>query len=433
MTKPRAGGRAGGGMRPVVRPDAGAKAVSPARAAAFHILEKVGWTAAHSDDLLHSVAVNALRPEDRNLMTALVMGVLRWELWLDERLAGMLERPDAELHGAALLALRMGLFQLLMMDRVPAHAAINESVELARANGAAHAAGMVNAVLGRAAREKDAAVERKTLAVKLTPAEMAHPAWLLARWRAAYGAVAARKIAEYDQAEPAAHGLFEADATLPEIDDGSRLVAEIAATAVVGPRRILDCCAAPGGKTAVLAVRHPEAEIVAADVSEKRLAAMRRRMDRSPETARVKTVVADMTAASAAPVEEFEGGFDLILCDAPCSGTGTLARNPEIRHRLRESDLARQAERQIAILTNAAGLLRPGGLLVYSTCSLEAEENAAVLEAAGQVAVVPVGGLVSGLGLRVDADSMVSGDVLRTLPGVHPCDGFFAAVLERRD
>ena len=417
---------------------ASARLIAPARAAAFHILSRVAASAAHSDDLLHSLAVNALSPEDRNLTTALVLGVLRWQLHLDALLRPMLQRPDAELHPAALLALRLGLFQLLFLDRVPAHAALNESVELARANGAAHAAGMVNAVLRRVSREQASAVPRKPLAVAMTPAEQAHPEWLLSRWRAHFGGATTRRIADYDQAEPTGHALFAPEHDMPEIDDGSRLVAELAAVAVAEPKRILDCCAAPGGKTAVLAVRHPHAEIVASDVSDKRLSAMRRRMDRDEATARVRTVAADLTQPLTDAV--FTAGFDLILCDAPCSGTGTLAHNPEIRHRLRPSDLPRQAERQRAILSGALGLLAPGGRLVYSTCSLEPEENEGVVDAvlAQQpgVRAIAIGPLLSGIAsLRAESrDSIASaaaGEALRTLPGVHACDGFYAAVLER--
>ncbi|AFL87095.1 tRNA/rRNA cytosine-C5-methylase [Terriglobus roseus DSM 18391] len=425
----------------LIRAAAAAK-ISPARAAAFHILSKVSNSASHSDDLLHSLAVNALSAEDRNLTTALVLGVLRWQLHLDAVMRPMLQRPDAELHPAALLALRLGVFQLLHLDRVPPHAALNESVELARANGAAHAAGMVNAILRRVLREKTTeAANRSTLAVAVTPAEQAHPAWMIARWRANFGGATVRRIAEYDQAEPPSHELFNADPALPEIDDGSRLVAELAAAAVGLPKRILDCCAAPGGKTAVLAVRHPDAEIVAADISDKRLDAMRKRMDRDPATASVKTIVADMTAPQTAHM--LREGFDLILCDAPCSGTGTLARNPEIRHRLRPSDLPRQAERQRQILANALRLLAPGGILVYSTCSLEPEENEAVVAAAmqdvegiEQSAAQPIAERIADLSPEAAeqlAASAFADAALRTLPGTQACDGFYAAVLQRKN
>jgi 16S rRNA (cytosine967-C5)-methyltransferase len=423
----------------LIRAAAAAK-ISPARAAAFHILSRVTNSAAHSDDLLHSVTVNALSAEDRNLTTALVLGVLRWQLHLDAVMRPMLQRPDAELHPAALLALRLGVFQLTQLDRVPPHAALNESVELARANGAAHAAGMVNAILRRVLREKSSETASRSVAIATTPAEQAHPAWLIARWREHFGAAATRRIAEYDQSEPPTHALFQADGNLPEIDDGSRLVAELAAAAVTQPSRILDCCAAPGGKTAVLAVRHPGAEIVAADISEKRLDAMRKRMDRDPATASVKTILTDMTGPQTGNL--LQEGFDLILCDAPCSGTGTLARNPEIRHRLRPSDLSRQAERQRQILCNALRLLAPGGVLIYSTCSLEPEENEAVItsalkdiEGVHQIASRPIAEAIPSLDKESSFHLFASAfadAALRTLPGTQACDGFYAAVLKRQ-
>ncbi len=306
---------------------------------------------------------------------------------------------------------------------------------------------MVNAVLRRLTRE--AAPPRATLASE-TPAEIAHPRWLLQRWRSHYGGKLTRALAAYDQVEPPAHGLFAEDATLPTIDDGSRLVAEIAAAAHPAPHRILDSCAAPGGKTAVLATRHPAAEIVAVDVSERRLARMRTRMDASPATARVQTVLADMSLhpgrtsdvlGYAKGREALAGSFDLILCDVPCSGTGTLARNPEIRHRLEERDLPRQAERQAAILRNAITRLAPAGRLVYSTCSLEPEENEAVLAVVSRegIRVIPAHTFLNALPqlheqarAALHRSALTRDGCLRTVPGLQPCDGFFAAVLERR-
>ena len=154
------------------------------------------------------------------------------------------------------------------------------------------------------------------------------------------------KICEADQKEPAQGGMFsESGGDLPHMDDGSRLVAEIAAAAMPGARRVWDCCAAPGGKTLMLARRLGLAEIVASDVSAKRLAQMEARLQRYSYAERVRFEVAD-----AADAKGVDGSFDLILCDAPCSGTGTLAGNPEIRHRLKLEELARQSERQRAIL-----------------------------------------------------------------------------------
>lgn len=412
--------------------------VSPARLAAFEILKQVGLGKGHSDELLHSGLTDALSPEDRNLATALVMGVLRWQIALDARVRGLLQRPEQRLADAVSIALRMGAFQLLHMDRIPAHAALSESVELCRAAGEPHATGMVNAVLRKVAAAQKPG-ERIFESVAAFAERLGHPQWMVERWAAAYGRDAALKICEADQREHGEGGMFavglEGDSALPVMDDGSRLVAEIAAAAMPGAQRVWDCCAAPGGKTLILALRLGEAEVLATDVSAKRLAQMQARMRRHAYAERVKCAVAD-----AAEEKNVRGEFDLILCDVPCSGTGTLAGNPEIRHMLKVEELARQSDRQKRILGGALKRLAVGGRLVYSTCSLEPEECeqvvAAVTEGTG-LRRIPVDGLVAGLSesglLRsgVDLGSALVDGALRTLPGVHECDGFFAVVLAR--
>jgi 16S rRNA (cytosine967-C5)-methyltransferase len=416
---------------------------------AFEILTLVGEGKGHSDELLHSLPTEALSTEDRNLATALVMGVLRWQIALDARLSKLLARPDQRLGEPVALALRMGAFQLLQMDRIPAHAVLNESVEICRAAGQPHAAGMVNAVL-----RKLAAAQKPGTRIFESPAAFAerlgHPLWLVERWVAAYGREAALAICEYDQREPVAGTLFVEESAAsaeaaPQMDDGSRLVAELAAAAMPTDARraarVWDCCAAPGGKTLVLALRLAEAEILATDGNAKRLAQMLARLRRYAYAERVRCAVVDASAAP--PEDEREEKFDLILCDVPCSGTGTLARNPEIRHQLRVEELARQSARQRAILTGALGRLAAGGRLVYSTCSLEPEENERVAEAVASEAGVrriAIGPLIARLAeidvLKQDVASGLIGSAvrdgaLRTLPGAHGCDGFFTVVLER--
>jgi 16S rRNA (cytosine967-C5)-methyltransferase len=428
--------------------------ITPARLAAFEILKLVGEGKGHSDELLHSARVDALSPEDRNLTTALVMGVLRWQIALDARVRGLLQRPEQRLAELVAIALRMGAFQLLHLERIPAHAALSESVELCRAAGEPHATGMVNAVLRKLAAAKPASQNRDPSASsgqvvghpkRTTPLHesvaafaerLGHPRWLVERWVKEYGRDAALKICEADQKEPAEGGMFsESGGDLPHMDDGSRLVTEIAAAAMPGAKRVWDCCAAPGGKTLILARRLRKAEVIASDVSAKRLAQTEARLRRYAYAERIQ-----FAAADAADAKGVEGSFDLILCDVPCSGTGTLAGNPEIRHRLKEEELARQAERQRAILKGGLQRLAPGGRLVYSTCSLEPEECERVVDAVvsdGGLRKVPVEGLLAKLGeqavLRDDVAlvSMVRDGALRTLPGVHGCDGFYAVVLER--
>jgi 16S rRNA (cytosine967-C5)-methyltransferase len=428
--------------------------ISPARLATFEILTLVAANKGHSDELLHSPRTSALTLEDRNLATALVMGTLRWQIALDARLSKLLARPGQRLAEPVALALRLGAFQLLHMDRIPAHAVLNESVELCRAAGQPHAAGMVNAILRKLASAKPTSQKRdvghplRDLPIFESPAafaeRLAHPLWLVERWVAAYGREAALAICDYDQREPHSGTLFPAPTIptelAPHIDDGSRLVAEFAAAlpSTATAPRIWDCCAAPGGKTLILALRHPTAEILATDISAKRLALTAARLRQHPYAANVRTAVADATQATAS-----DTNFDLILCDVPCTGTGTLARNPEIRHHLRPEDLGRLSTRQRALLTAAAQRLAPGGRIVYSTCSLEPEENEHVVDAvagAASLRRVPITPLLASLAAanilspEIAATltaSAIHAGALRTLPGLHPCDGFYAAILAR--
>ena len=422
---------------------------------------------AHSDDLLHTPRAEALSRQDRDLMTQLVLGSLRWERVLDREIAARLAKPDAEMHLGVIVALRLGAYQLLFLDRVPAHAAIGESVELAKQVDGQYAAGMVNAVLRRMAREQAAG-----RVIDRSPAA-AHPEWMVARWGARFGLEAAAAICVYDQAPaPVTLRLLHpgAEASLAAAgvvlapgeflgaarrvvsgdvsgaaalasgwariqDEASQLVGELAALSDARAPRVLDACAAPGGKTAILLERMSDAQVSAMDLSETRLRMMRRRM---PAEERLLTLVGD--AAMLTP----EPAYDAILCDVPCSGTGTLARNPEIRQRLQLDSFERQQERQVAILSAALGALKPGGRLVYSTCSLEAEENEQVVEQAlsnrsnyklqkmeDELLALAAEGRVSAEGLAHLRSTALSGSYLRTVPGVHGCDGFFAAVICR--
>ena len=420
------------------------RSISRARWAAFQVLMQLETSTAHSDDLLHGTALQKLSQPDRNLATALVMGVLRWQIALDAELAKLLDRPDQPLPDEVVIALRMGAFQLRHMDRIPAHAALSESVELMRAAGHPKASGLVNAIL-RKLSAKPAQGKPIVESVDALAKRLGHPAWMVRRWENFYGRETALAICEHDQREPARGELFAHDRTAEDldanlIDDGSRLIAELAALTHPSPQRIWDACAAPGGKTAVLARRHPLAELLATDVSAKRLQTMRRRLENELPDREIRTLESDATQLPTS-----EGNFDLILCDVPCSGTGTLARNPEIRHRLQPSEFERQAARQRAILSAALKRLRPGGHLLYSTCSLEPEENEEVVKSvltqsdAPGLRVIPVGELLERLrsGGRINDDAnhlqqLVRGNTLRTLPGSNfQGDGFFAAAFRR--
>jgi 16S rRNA (cytosine967-C5)-methyltransferase len=414
--------------------------ISPARSAAFAILERVATTAAHSDDLLHGPGMSALSQADRNLATTLVLGVLRWQIALDARIQPLLQRSDLALPAPVATALRMGSFQLQHLDRIPAHAALSESVELVRAAGHGHASGMVNAILRKLTRQE--LPKQKLYETTAAFAErLAHPLWLVDRWVRTYGRTDTLAICAYDQHEPQQGTLFAereaATATLPHIDDGSRLVAELAAASHHSPHRIWDCCAAPGGKTLILAHRHAAAKLLASDANPRRLQALAARLHTAAPNAR-------MLEADATKLPEAEGLFDLILCDVPCSGTGTLGRNPEIKQRLQSSDFARQSSRQREILSATLSRLAPGGSLLYSTCSLEPEENENVVAEVltslpptcgiAKVSLETALGQLAETGILASAapTALVRNGYLRTLPGVDfQGDGFFAALFQR--
>lgn len=452
-------------------------AISPARKAAFEILLAVGRGRGHSDELLRTPAVSVLSTADRNLATALVLGVLRWQLWIDRQLRPFLKRPNAKLDPEVLTALRLGAFQSMFLDRVPAHAAIDESVELAKQAGHRFASGMVNAVLRRAAEDAPRFDPSDESSAGLA-AEQAHPEWMVKRWVEFYGQDAARAICRHGQAQPQLLLRLEranVDAELAQAgirlqpgflltnartaisgeihktaallagrariqDEGSQLIGELAAYCATNlaqnQQKILDACAAPGGKTLILAERNPEAHIVACESSPKRLAELRQRL--AVHAGRVECRLVDAAALSE------DSAFDLALTDVPCSGTGTLGRNPEIRHRLRPEDLPRQAARQRAILRAAICAVRPGGRVVYSTCSLEPEENERVVAAvlaensnARQLSLAPQieslarNGILTSAGATLLRACLTPEGALRLLPGAVPTDGFFIALIGR--
>ena len=448
-------------------------AVSAARKAAFAILMAVERSQSHSDDLLRGQAVSRLSGPDRNLATALVLGVLRWQIVLDQQLRGFLARPNAKLDAEVLIALRLGAFQLLHLDRIPARAAIDESVQLTRESGHRFASGMVNAVLrklavqGRQAGETPQRVAAQEVA--------AHPAWMVERWTRFFGEDATCAICRHNQKQPTpairiaspenetelagsgialepgwlltaarivAGGDVTATAAFREgrvrmQDEGSQLVAELAAAAApVRAAKILDACAAPGGKTLIMAERCANAQIVACEASARRLEALRERLASFGD--RIECRLADAAEL------RLESEFDMALVDAPCSGTGTLGRNPEIRHRLRPEDLPRQAERQRAMLRSALRAVRSRGCVVYSTCSLEPEENeqviAALLAQEQNARIVSPGpvldalvdrGIVSQGAAEKLRSCMTSEGFLRLVPGAFETDGFFIAIIEK--
>ena len=451
--------------------------ISPARVAAFDILLRVEREASYASELLHSAACERLSTPDHALATELVMGVLRWRSRLDDEIASASSQPLSKLDIEILIALRLALYQFRWLDRIPERAALHESVELAKRARKRSAAPFVNAVLRNLSasplptpRSPDQPHSAETLARTL-----AHPSWLVERWAREYGLPSAHQICQHNQSIPicairlrtpvAESRLMQEGIVLTpgallsssrrvqsgditktrafragEIaiqDEASQLVAALVGTSPF----ILDCCAAPGGKTLAIADLNPTAKIIAVDLHPHRARLLQNLLHLHPRhpsdqrsAARIRVVAAD---ARHIPTSL---AFDRVLADVPCSGTGTLTRNPDIKWRLTPLDLKELQTRQLAILRSALSRVARGGRLIYSTCSLEKEENQDVIEQAlRETAAFHL------LDCRTELDrlktsgqltwpvptSLTCGPYLRTIPGLHPCEGFFAAIFER--
>jgi 16S rRNA (cytosine967-C5)-methyltransferase len=451
--------------------------ISPARKIAYEVLRRVEAEGAYASDVLHTELGAGVKVEDAGLTTELVMGVLRWRKLLDFLLERQLRRPAARLDLPVALALRMGLYQLRFLERIPARAAVNESVELVKSARKTSAATLVNAVLRRAANEVRVPAEK--FVTQATPiAERlgilhSHPTWMVERWLTRHGEDQTIALLEAHNRAPrltcAVHDVKQREEIFAALQDAGLRIEPgnilQSAFAVSGgsPTRtesfrrgaisiqdeasqtipllldvqandhVLDLCAAPGGKTPPLVrAAGPSGVVVAADRHAHRLRAMREQFKRLALT-QVRLV--ELDAASPLPFGAF---FNRILVDAPCSGTGTLARHPEIRWRLQPQQLQEFHALQTALLKSALERLAPGGRLVYSTCSLEPEENEQVVDEAlratsgfqRDVASESAHGLKDKLVSSRELQSLFDRDgYFRTTPGALETDGFFAAVI----
>jgi len=403
-----------------------------------------------------------LSERDRDLAAELVRGTFRWRGRLDWLLSHRVRRPLAELEPALLWILRLGLFQAEQLDRIPPHAIVDTSVELAKRFSSRGGAALVNAVLRRSTGgeppppEPDAAEDPLGHLV----ARASHPRWLLERWLARYGfrrtleltaannrkpsltlRVASDRVGAEDLLgdlarqgvavepgeylpdtvrlpggwHPLCRDLLESGLVVVQ-DEAAGMVSYVARPA--GGLRVLDVCAAPGGKTLHFAALCGDARIVAADLSWRRLAAL------GPALARTGTPGVHRVAADGRRPAT-RGGFGRVLVDAPCSNSGVLGRRPDARWRRTGDDVARLAALQGELLDAARAQVGPGGLLLYSTCSLEPEENedvvARYLERHPSDALLP-------------ADDVLPAEVVRngflsTNPAEHRIDGAFAAAI----
>ena len=454
--------------------------VSASRKIAFEVLRRVEAEGAYASDVLHAELGPAVKPADAALATELTLGVLRWRRLLDFLLEQQLKKPLARMDLPVALALRMGLYQLRYLEKVPARAAVHESVELVKQAKKSSASSLVNAVLRRLAEEARRPVE-SSLLPGLPAAERlgilhSHPTSMVERWLTRWGEPRTVALLEANNRAPRLSCALNEPARRDEIfasiekaglraepgqllrtafavgggsparteafrrgwisiqDEASQAIPLL--LDVQAGDRVADLCAAPGGKTGVLArAAGSQGMVVAADRHAHRLRAMKEQFAR---LGLLDVRVVELDAAHALPFRE---PFQRILVDAPCSGTGTLARHPEIRWRLRAEQLAELHALQTTMLRAAAERLAPGGRLVYSTCSLETEENEAVVAEvlAREPSLRPVPfpetarELSPHLAEGVSAESLFDAEGnFRTLPGEQPTDGFFAAVLQKR-
>ena len=442
--------------------------IAAARIAAYETVMAVAAGRADLPAALHRARQTLKDERDRALCGEIATGTLRWQGAFDHVIAAFSGRTTAKLDPEILAILRISIFQLLHLDRVPAAAVVDDAVELARKAGKKSAAGFVNALLRRVSRERKSLPLPDSPAIELLSITLSHPRWLAERWLARHGADAAIAWAKFNNApaplmlrvntvrasrdvlieQLAEHGVvsersrFAANGLL--VTSGNPLLTPLAhqglffiqdeASQLVGEfvaarpgERLFDACASPGGKTTQMAATlNGVGIVVAADVRERRVALLRRTVRESGVTG-VQVIQAN--ARGTPPLRDV---FDAVLVDAPCSGLGTVRRDPDVKWRRSEADLPALALAQAEMLAQLAGIVRPGGRLIYSTCSSEPEENEAIV--ASFLAAHPrfrratpdhFAGTPQ-LAALLDADG-----ALKTLPFRDGLEAFYAASLVR--
>ena len=441
--------------------------VSPARLAAFRILLRVQREDSYASELLHSSLTDSLQENDLRLATELVFGTLRQQRLLDHVLTSCSAKALTKLDVEVLAALRLGAYQILFLQRVPGHAAVYESVELVKAARLKSAAGFVNAVL-RKVDISDLEKARKAFdepTASVLSIRYSHPEWLVERWLTRFGQEKSIQLLEHNNRAPKVYFRIDSpDLTyealssalasqsvrfrthalsdgILELTEGNlhqtdlfrnrRIAVQDAASQLIPhlldlkPSDVcLDVCAGVGGKTSQIArLKGSPSALVALDLHWHRLQIARRLHAQNWKN--LRWVACDATL----PLP-FVRRFDKILVDAPCSGTGTLQRHPEIRWRLRPDQIGEFPHLQQALLERAFLHLQEGGTLVYSTCSLEPEENEAVVHSflkdhPDASLVVPRSPLTQGL--------ISPARFLRLFPPEAETDGLFAAVIQKSD
>ncbi len=427
--------------------------ISPARTAAFDVLLRIENEKSFSSALL-PLYEETLSAADAALCHELTLGSLRRQIYLDKLITHF--AGSKKLDSAVRVAIRLGLYQLLFLDKIPDHAAINESVLLVKRAKKVSAKGFVNAVLRRSTRDKPNF--QYTDEIDRISQETSHPIWLLEKWRDDFGVDEAEMIANANNEIPRptfrltpfeeidseirsnwsrsdfVDGCFAADRSSPDLrlleengaiyfqDEASQMAAR--AVEISDGGLFLDVCAAPGGKTGLIAKRFQGIMklAVAGDLYRLRVEYLR---DNCRRQAADFVNVVQYDAIEGLPFAN--DGFDAVFVDAPCSGTGTIRHHPEIRYFLEPGDFSELSLKQLAILKNASKLVKRGGSLVYSTCSLEREENESV--ALNFLASDPDFELVRP---AVD-ERFVTGDgFARTWPHRDGIDGFFISAFRKK-
>lgn len=426
--------------------------ISPARTAAFDVLLKIFRDGGYSSILLPAAEAD-LSERDRGLCHELVMGVLRNRLSLDaaiDRFSGG-KNLDLEVR----VACEIGLYQILHLEKIPGYSAVNESVALVQRAKKSSAKGFVNALLRRGsnlAKGDEFSDETERISVQTS-----HPRWLIEKWTKDRGLEATEELSTANNARPTpafritrkgvAEGLqpqvdwngspivpgcYLTERISSELrdmsdsgliyfqDEGSQLVGSL--VDVKPGSKFLDVSAAPGSKATMIAARlEKSALIVAGDLYQSRVRILKANcLKQGADNVRIVRYDAETALPFA------DGEFDTVLLDAPCSGTGTIRSNPEIRYFLKPGDFAELHDKQLAMLRNASKLVRSGGRLIYSTCSLEPEENEHVVT---EFLSVTSDFTVSRP--TVPVESVTNDGFVRTSPEKHGMDGFFAAILER--
>jgi len=392
------------------------------RQLASDILAKVDTRKAYADILLdQALKATTLNERDRALLTELTYGTLRWRGNIDGQLSRYLRQPLAKTDPLIRNLLRVSVYQLRFLNKIPDYAAVDEAVELARNHSGGKSAGFVNAVLRNFLRGKDRVIglAPKAESVAGLAVTYSHPEWLVKRWIDEFGAEAAKTLmranneratlvlrvnylkctkeklldrfleagikAEATQWSPQGISVLSGPAVdkLPGFAEGYFQIqgeASQLVTYLVSPlsgERILDACAAPGGKsTHVGEFMKDEGELVAIDISARGIAKIRENAARLG----LKSLRVLSADASAELADKFRKPYDRVLVDAPCSGLVTLRGQPEIKWHRDENDIRRLSRLQSKILSRVAGYLKPGGVLVYATCTLSREENEEIVE-----------------------------------------------------